>query len=126
VKPPNELASAIKQIPYKTRHVVASIVAYNFAPNHCRDDIHWQSIWAMSRDHEPSYEWPSADEIRQNLIALGIYIGKVEKIVAKYDSYGDVETISPKSSWNHRSVVQVKRDFEYDYPYSIEAEPWDQ
>jgi hypothetical protein len=94
------LTHRIAQLPRRTRHIVASIVAWRMSPEEpqgmsqeWRDRANeWAGIWALAKDHGTHYKWPSNDELRDALREVGIAPRIIADAIAMYDSHGEPET----------------------------------
>ena len=87
-----KLTTTIAAMPPHLRHVVAGIVAYHMQPQRGERDAGWDKIWAMARDHGPDHRWPRGEDVRAGLVACGMASKKIDKLIAVYDSYGDIKT----------------------------------
>ena len=81
-----QYTKAIAELPDRTRHIVAGIVAYKLDEY---DDGTWKPLWEMCREHEAHYEWPKTWEVAQALDRCGFSLRHFSKELALYNSYGD-------------------------------------
>ena len=81
-----QYTKAIAELPDRTRHIVAGIVAHRLSGDEC--DPAYRPLWKMAHEHGKHYEWPTHFELRRELTALGIHVAIINEALAAYDSYG--------------------------------------
>ena len=85
-----QYTKAIAELPDRTRHIVAGIVAWRLDFD---DDGSWADVWRMAHDHGKHYPWPNPYELRAALRLIGLPSRIANEAVAIYASYGpDVKT----------------------------------
>jgi hypothetical protein len=94
---PATLTHRIAQLPRRTRHIVASIVAWRMSPEEpqgmsqeWRDRANeWAGIWAMVTDHDASYPWPSEEEVGDALRECGVDENIIRAALVGYMIHGE-------------------------------------